>query len=1043
MSDAGLCDDYDDSGSEPMFAYDSATGYVWSFKEWNDGEARIIGVEGAQPGVLRIPSTLIENSTRDRYTVSSIGDYAFGDMADISSIVLPSSVIDIGYGAFSGTGITTFTVPETVKGFALEAFSGCKQLETLEILSPYIRKREEGYGCSLSDCPNLKSLTFPPSLWWDEEAYGMSPIDWDGVSWRNDDYIFVGYWLRLSNLPRLESLIVPENVTVFYISRCENLSAIRFPSTLKALGDYWSGGFYGLWKLDKVIFASALPRSVDMDIDILLRDSLDGFECLLAFANSVYYPAAYADQWKKILRNLGYGGTHGVYTSQANMMMSAMVRDAPKYASVTVPDFGPFVVGVAAEQTMPSAAGYTMTGLPLGFSWNSASGTLSGTARNAGQFEVTLRKNGVSQTMTLRADPSDVKLADLSIDVEDQYETSADGTFELTIPVMSASTPKIFVKGLPTGLKYDSKKNTISGKATKPGVYVVTVSATNATVKKPVTATFEIVMPNLTSEKLPNLNPEREAYGMIFCGAAFNPKLVDCTPEKDWTVKVAGLPTGLKYDAKTGTITGVPTKAGTFTVTFTASKKGEANQVATITLKTEALPLWAQGTFSGCVMVSDAELDYEARYGSATMTVTANGKISGKIVLDGTNWAFSAANYASFNGNDCFDLEVEAKAGKATMPVRLEVGNHMNPPDYALMNGLVSGSFGDYEMTLWRNVWKDKVTAAMAKEEIAKWEGVYTMSLDAQEDDHAELEPVPGRYGYLSLKVGKNGDVKASGKLSDGTAVSATSPLMYAYGEDRGWFVLLYAAPPAYKGGNFVAAVRFVPQKAAVQEMPRCLLERVFFPPQWTSCNPQATGEYGKGFMRRLKIQGAYYDTANKLNDYYESLRLATEAPVLVTTGKETFLDESKRKKTRSMTVEVDAADTLGQVGLTVAVNEKGQFEVEKATQPVQNKETKVWSYTGANDGGLTLSFTQATGIFKGSYTFWYDYLSAFDQTTGKETWTHTSKKVNFEGIMVQGAESLGGFYLWDATGSYDDPKTGNPKTYKYKQSFPVNLKAQ
>ena len=80
-------------------------------------------------------------------------------------------------------------------------------------------------------------------------------------------------------------------------------------------------------------------------------------------------------------------------------------------------------------------------------------------------------------------------------------------------------------------------------------------------------------------------------------------------------------------------------------------------------------------------------------------------------------------------------------------------------------------------------------------------------------------------------------------------------------------------------------------------------------------------------------------------------------------------------------------------------------------------------------------------GGFKGSYTFWYDYVSAYDETTGKETLAHTSRKVNFEGILVQGEEpKMDGFYLWDATGAYEDEKTGKPKTYKYKESFPVRL---
>ena len=135
-----------------------------------------------------------------------------------------------------------------------------------------------------------------------------------------------------------------------------------------------------------------------------------------------------------------------------------------------------------------------------------------------------------------------------------------------------------------------------------------------------------------------------------------------------------------------------------------------------------------------------------------------------------------------------------------------------------------------------------------------------------------------------------------------------------------------------------------------------------------------------------------------------------------------------------------DAVNTLSQSGTTISVNDKGAFIVAKATKPVQSKTTKLWSYVGANDGALTLSFTQTTGIFKGSYMFWYDYLSAYYETTGKATWAHTSKKVSFEGVRVQGTDLLEGFYLWDATGSYYDPKTGKKKSYKYKESHGVRL---
>ena len=385
-----------------------------------------------------------------------------------------------------------------------------------------------------------------------------------------------------------------------------------------------------------------------------------------------------------------------------------------------------------------------------------------------------------------------------------------------------------------------------------------------------------------------------------------------------------------------------------------------------------------------------------------------------------------AGDSAPYQDGEHFVVEAVAKAGKAERAIELEVaacdGGFI---ETALPNAVVDGTFGEGEVKMWRNIWKDKATAAEAKATIAKFEGVYTLSMDDG--------------GYMSLTVGKNGDVKASGKLSDGTSVSATSPLMCD--EDAGWFVLLYAAPSAYKGGSFATAVGFA---AAVAGRPPYQLSPVIFAPQWTSRNPQATGEYGEGFVREVDLVGAYYNKLDTLRKYYESVRVGFGgAPDLGYTYKETSLNEKGKKVTTSSAATAEAVDTFSQPGLTATVNEKGAIVVAKATKPVQDKATKEWSYDGANDGGLALSFAQATGIFKGSYTFWYDYLSAYDDTNGKEALTHVSKKVSFEGIMVQGEESMRGFYLWDATGEYVDEKTGKPKTYKYKQSFPVLLLAE
>ena len=537
-------------------------------------------------------------------------------------------------------------------------------------------------------------------------------------------------------------------------------------------------------------------------------------------------------------------------------------------------------------------------------------------------------------------------------------------------------------------------------------------------------------------------------------GVAYNASVpvVDAAYPAKFTAKK--LPTGLKLDAASGNIAGVPTKAGAYDVEITAKggASGKASSSVVVHVDVAELPAWAQGSFGGSVKLKAESEEQEGDVGSATMTVAANGKIGGKIALAGTNWTFKADSYSAVEVDassevvspKSFIIEADAKAGKATKPLEIlvESGGFV---ETALPNGVAEGGAvdGSVSLVMCRNMWKDKATAAAAKATLAKFEGVYTVAIADGALASGEPSPEYGS-GYLSLTVGKNGDVKATGKLADGTSVSATSPLMYD--EVAGWFVMLYAAPSAYKGGAFAAAVGF--DAGAYRLLP------VLFAPQWSSRNPQATGVYGEGFDRAIAFEGAYYNKLDVLRKYYESLRMSFDGglgeaalPELGYVYKETYLNDSGRKTTDSVNMEADAVDTLWQAGLTATVNEKGAIVVAKSTKPVQDKTTKEWSYNGANDGALTLSFAQATGIFKGSYTFWYDYVSAYDKTKpeGKqETWSHTSKKVSFTGILVQGEEPnapiMDGFYLWDATGEYKDPKTGKLKTYKYKQSYTVTL---
>ena len=161
--------------------------------------------------------------------------------------------------------------------------------------------------------------------------------------------------------------------------------------------------------------------------------------------------------------------------------------------------------------------------------------------------------------------------------------TDFDGTLDLDLTpyVATWSEPKLTFKNLPAGLKYDAKTFKIAGKATKPGIYKVTVSATNVSVKKAITAEWTITVPNFWDGEV----PVDGYYGDFIPGVAYADMIAgaeDCT--------VTGLPAGMKWtsrdinDKTLGVISaysyyGAPTKPGYYTVYFTKTVKDGGKSV--------------------------------------------------------------------------------------------------------------------------------------------------------------------------------------------------------------------------------------------------------------------------------------------------------------------------------------------------------------------------------------------------------------------------------------------------------------------------------
>ena len=123
------------------------------------------------------------------------------------------------------------------------------------------------------------------------------------------------------------------------------------------------------------------------------------------------------------------------------------------------------------------------------------------------------------------------------------------------------------------------------------------------------------------------------------------------------SVKVDKLPAGMKYDAKTGLITGAPTKAGDSKVVITVTAKSGAVAKKEIEVKVAAMPETVAGTFNGFVMVGEDNL------GTFTLTTTDAGKLTAKVITAAGTVSFSGSGFA-WSRDGKYGVKLETKKGE-------------------------------------------------------------------------------------------------------------------------------------------------------------------------------------------------------------------------------------------------------------------------------------------------------------------------------------------------------------------------------------------
>ena len=79
--------------------------------------------------VVNIPATVTYDGVT--YTVTAVGQNAFKDCLNITSVTLPDGITDIARFAFRMCGFTSLSIPKSLKTMAYDAFFGCDKITSL------------------------------------------------------------------------------------------------------------------------------------------------------------------------------------------------------------------------------------------------------------------------------------------------------------------------------------------------------------------------------------------------------------------------------------------------------------------------------------------------------------------------------------------------------------------------------------------------------------------------------------------------------------------------------------------------------------------------------------------------------------------------------------------------------------------------------------------------------------------------------------------------------------------------------------------------
>ena len=208
--------------------------------------------------------------------IKKIGAYAFAYCNNLSSVILPDKLAEIGKNSFENAGIKNLTIPQNMEIWGKGSFSGCLNLVSVSLPDTLTKIPENCF----TGCKNLNSIIIPDNVSYigDSAFAGCQSLEEINIP----TYLKNEPYMLFSGCARLRKVNFAKNyngsISQRMFSNCSDLESIAVPDGTKQI---MSRAFYGCTKLKEIY----IPQSVDY-IDRNAFDECDNLKIIKGYTGS-------------------------------------------------------------------------------------------------------------------------------------------------------------------------------------------------------------------------------------------------------------------------------------------------------------------------------------------------------------------------------------------------------------------------------------------------------------------------------------------------------------------------------------------------------------------------------------------------------------------------------------------------------------------------------------------------------------------------------------------------------------------------------------